>query len=149
MYRGGRPSQPTRWVNRGVAALHASGVGPPSWVTLEVVGRKSGRPISFPLVMAAIAGERFVVSMLGNDAAWVRNLRAADGAALLRSGGEEHVRLEEVPTRNRAPLLREYLRIAPGARPHIPVDKNAPLAEFDAVAGRFPVFRVTRAQPNH
>jgi hypothetical protein len=34
------------------------------------------------------------------------------------------------------------LRRAPGARPHIPVDKDAPLEEFEAIAARIPVFRV-------
>ena len=147
LYRGERPSRFTRWINAGVAVLHTSGIGPPSWVTLEVVGRQSGRAISFPLVMATLDGERFLVSMLGDDAAWVRNLRAAGGSARLRCGGEEAVRLEEVPVRERAPLLREYLCVAPGARPHIPVDKDASLAAFEAVAPRFPVFRVIRAAP--
>jgi hypothetical protein len=113
-------------------------------VTLEVLGRQSGRAISFPLVMATVAGDRFLVSMLGNDAAWVRNLRAAGGAARLHCGREERVQLEEVPVRERAPLLREYLRVAPGARPHIPVDKDAPLTAFEVIAPRFPVFRVTQ-----
>ena len=36
--------------------------------------------------MTVLNGERYLVSMLGNDAAWVRNLRAADGSAVLRHG---------------------------------------------------------------
>jgi hypothetical protein len=38
--------------------------------------------------------------------------------------------------------LRVYLQRAPGARPHIPVDKDAPLADFDRIAPAYPVFRV-------
>jgi hypothetical protein len=34
------------------------------------------------------------------------------------------------------------LKRAPNARAHLPVDKDAPLAEFERVAHRFPVFRV-------
>jgi polyisoprenoid-binding protein YceI len=30
----------------------------------------------------------------------------------------------------------------PGARPHVPVDRRAPLAEFEAIAARYPAFRV-------
>ena len=149
LYRGDRPSPATRWINAGVARLHASGLGPASWVTLEVVGRKSGRAIAFPLVMAVVDGERFLVSMLGSDAAWVRNLRAASGEATLRCGGEERVHLEEVPVAERAPLLKAYLQAAPGARPHVPVSKDAPLARFEEVAPRFPVFRVARSATGH
>jgi len=39
-------------------------------------------------------------------------------------------------------VLKAYLGLAPGARAHVPVDKDAPPAEFERVAGRFPVFRV-------
>jgi len=39
--------------------------------------------------------------------------------------------------------LRAYLQRAPGARPHVPVNKDAPVAEFQKVAAEFPVFRIT------
>jgi hypothetical protein len=142
LYRGNRPSAFTRLLNDGVAAMHATGLGPSSWVTLDVVGRKSGRTISFPLVMTVFAGERYLVSMLGNDAAWVRNVEAAGGLARLRCGGEERVRLESLAIERRGPVLKAYLRDAPGARPHLPVHKDAPPASFEAIAAQFPVFRV-------
>lgn len=145
LYRGGRPGPLARFVNRGFARLHASAASPDHWVTLEVVGRRSGRTISFPLVMAVLDGERYLVSMLGEDVAWVYNVKAAAGRAVLRHGRPEPVRLEELEVGKRAPVLKEYLQKAPGARPHIPVDKDAPLAEFQAIAGGFPVFRVIAA----
>lgn len=145
LYRGGRPGQLARLLNRGWATLHARGIAPDYLVTLEVAGRRSGRAISFPLVMAAVDGERYLVSMLGNDVAWVRNVRAGSGHAVLRHGRTENVRLEELAAEKRAPVLKAYLRRAPGARPHIPVDKDAPLEEFEAVADRIPVFRVLAA----
>lgn len=92
--------------------------------------------------MAVVGGERYLVSMLGTDVAWVRNLRAADGRALLRQGRSERVRLEEIPVDERAPILRAYLKRAPGARPHISVDKDAPLEAFAAIAPQIPVFCV-------
>jgi hypothetical protein len=61
---------------------------------------------------------------------------------VLRRGGREEVRLEEVEPGDRAPILRRYLAAAPGARPHIPVDRHAPLEEFERIAGQFPVFRI-------
>ena len=134
-----------RLLNRGFAAVHAGGIGPDHWVTLEVVGRRSGRTISFPLVMAVLEGERYLVSMLGRDVSWVRNVRAASGHAVLRHGRAEQVRLEEVEVGRRAPVLKEYLQRAPGARPHLPVDKDAPLEAFEAIADQIPVFRVRPA----
>jgi hypothetical protein len=145
LYRGGRPSPLARLLNRGFAWLHAAASSPEHWVTLEVVGRRSGRAISFPLVMAVLDGERYLVSMLGENVAWVYNVKAAGGRAVLRHGRVEPVRLEELEIGKRAPVLREYLQKAPGARPHFPVDKDAPLAEFQAIADQFPVFRVVAA----
>ena len=115
-------------------------MAPDYLVTLEVTGRRSGRAISFPLVMAVLGGERYLVSMLGTDVAWVRNVQAAAGQAVLHHGRTEPVRLEELAIEKRAPVLKAYLQRAPGARPHIPVDKDAPLAEFEAIAAQIPVF---------
>lgn len=142
MYGGGRPGLLARLLNRGWATLHARGIAPDYLVTLEVTGRRSGRTISFPLVMVSVEGERFLVSMLGKGVAWVRNVKAAGGKAVLRHGRSEKVRLEEVAVEKRALVLKAYLRRAPGARPHILVDKDAPLEEFRAVAANIPVFRV-------
>ena len=94
------------------------------------------------MVVAVVDGQRYLVSMLGENVNWVKNVRAANGKAVLRSGSREEIQLEEVPVDQRAPILKEYLQRAPGARPHIPVDKDAPLADFEKVAADLPVFRV-------
>jgi hypothetical protein len=114
-------------------------------VTLEVKGRKSGRVISLPLVMAVYGEERYLVSMLGDGIAWVRNVRAAGGKAVLRHGRREDVLLEEIAVELRAPVIKAYLKRAPGGRPHIPVDKDAHLGEFEKISAGIPVFRVTAA----
>ena len=142
LYRGGRPNRVARLADRFTAALSARGVGPDYLVTLEVPGRRSGRTVSLPIVVADVRGERYLVSMLGEGVNWVRNIRAAGGDATLRHGRREEVRLEEVAPERRAPVLKAYLGRAPNARVHIPVDKDAPQAEFERVAGRFPVFRI-------
>ena len=80
--------------------------------------------------------------MLGNNANGVRNVRAAGGWAVLRRRHRQQVRLEDVDRRARALILRRYLALAPGARPHLPVDRHAPLEEFERIAAEFPVFRV-------
>jgi deazaflavin-dependent oxidoreductase (nitroreductase family) len=142
LYRGQRPNGLARVLNRAWAALGAWGIAANYVVTLEVKGRQSGRPISLPLVLAVVEGQRYLVSMLGENVAWVRNVRAAGGKAVLRHGRREEVRLEEVPADQRATLLKAYLERAPGARPHVPVDKDAPLSEFEKTAATIPVFRV-------
>ena len=142
MYRNGHPNRLTRMINRGWAVLHSLGISPDFMVTLEVVGRKSGKIVSFPLAMTVMNGGRYLVSMLGEEANWVKNVRAAGGKAKLRHGRSEQVLLQEVDVRQRAPILKAYLQHAPGARPHIPVNKDAPLAEFEKIASQFPVFKL-------
>ena len=142
LYRGGRPNRVARLADRFTAALSARGVGPDYLVTLEVPGRRSGRTVSLPIVVADVRGERYLVSMLGEGVNWVRNVRAAGGDATLRHGRREEVRLEEVAPERRAPVLKAYLGRAPNARVHIPVAKDAPLTDFERVAGRFPVFQI-------
>jgi hypothetical protein len=50
--------------------------------------------------------------------------------------------LQEVPVEERGPILRRYVDKVPGGRPHIPVEKGAPVEEFQAVAADYPVFVV-------
>ena len=142
LYRGQRPHWIAMMLNRGWAILASWGVASNYLATLEVTGRKSGRIVSLPVVVAVLYGQRYLVSMLGDNGQWVRNVRAAAGRAVLRSGGREEIHLEEVPAGKRAPILKAYLQRAPGARPHVPVNKDAPLAEFEKIAASFPVFRV-------
>jgi deazaflavin-dependent oxidoreductase (nitroreductase family) len=142
LYRGQRPNWIARIMNRATAIVFSWGIASNYLVTLEVTGRKSGRTISLPLVMAVIAGQRYLVSMLGENVQWVQNIRAAGGRAVLQSGGREEVQLEDVPVEERAAILKVYLQRAPGARPHIPVDKDAPIGAFGKVAATIPVFRV-------
>jgi len=149
LYRGRRPNWIAKLMNRADAAMAASGITANyGMVTLEVTGRTSGRSISLPLVMVRVDGQRYLASMLGDDVQWVKNVRAAGGRAALRSGGREAVLLEEVPAERRAPILRVYLQHAPGARAHIPVNKDAPLAEFERIAAAYPVFRLAAPGPD-
>ncbi|PWU54352.1 nitroreductase family deazaflavin-dependent oxidoreductase [Micromonospora sp. S4605] len=145
MYAGGRGDATARRFARVWAAVLGTGLFPRRWVTLEVAGRRTGRRTRFPLGMADWQGEWYLVSMLGDDCNWVRNVRAAGGRATLRHGRARACRLVEVPVDERAPILKRYLRKVPGARPHLPVDRHAPLAEFAAIAPRYPAFRIEYA----
>lgn len=141
-YRGGRPGWSARIANRLGALSFAAGIGPSSAATLEVRGHKSGRTISFPVVVADYRGERYLVAMLGRQTNWVRNLRA-DNRAVLRRRRPEKVSLVEDLSDYRAAILRRYLELAPGARPFFSIDRHAPLGEFERIVDQYPVFRVT------
>lgn len=143
LYRGQRPNRLAKFINRGWATVASWGFSHNYLETLEVTGRKSGKTFALPVVIAVYEGQRYLVSMLGDNVQWVQNVRAAGGRAVLRSGHPEEIQLDEIPVDQRAPILKLYLKRAPGARPHVPVNKDAPLAEFETIAGQFPVFRIT------
>ena len=126
-------------------ALSRVGLTPPTVVSLETIGSRSGRRRAIPMVVAQDQGHEYLVSMLGGRSPWVHNVRASDGHAWLRRGRLRAVRLLEVSIPERAPIIGAYLQVAAGARPHIPVPTDAPLGEFEAVAGGHPVFRIDPA----
>jgi hypothetical protein len=142
LYKGGHPNRFAKMQNRVGAWASGVGVWPARAGALEVRGRRSGKIVSFPVVIADYEGERYLVSMLGSEANWVRNLEADDGRAELRHGRRETVTLVEIDPSLRAPIIRRYLALAPGARPHIPVDRTAPLPEFERIAADYPVYRI-------
>ncbi|UZN03021.1 nitroreductase/quinone reductase family protein [Cellulomonas sp. S1-8] len=143
-YAGGRGDAFARRAARFYSALHGTWLTPARWVTLEVPGRRSGKPTRFPLGMADVDGRWYLVSMLG-ECAWVWNVRAADGHAVLRHGRARRVRLVEVPVEERAPVIRRIVQVAPGTRPHVGVDRHEPVEAFEAVAADHPVFQVLPA----
>jgi hypothetical protein len=75
----------------------------------------------------------------------VKNVRAANGAAVLRRGRRESVRLAEVDLADRAAIIRRYAAVAPGGRPHLGLGRDASLHECTALAPETPVFRITRS----
>lgn len=141
-YRGGRAGWSARISNRLSAIAFAAGIGPRQAATLEVRGHKTGRTISLPVVVADYRGNRYLVGMLGPNTAWVRNVRADPQAVLLHRKKREAVSLVEDRTDNRAAILRRYLELAPGGRPFFPVDRRAPLSDFEPIVDDYPVFRI-------
>ena len=86
MYRDGRPHGVARALNRLDAVVLGSGrLGVARAVTLEVPGRRTGRVVPVPVVVADLDGKRYLVAMLGKRVNWVRNLRAAGGGSPSRS----------------------------------------------------------------
>ena len=124
------------------ATIFGAGLSPRRWVVLEVAGRRSGQRRRFPLAMADYHGERYVVSRLGERCNWVRNVRAAEGIATIRHGRRRRCPLAEIPVQDRAPIIKAYLTQIPFGRLHVPVDRTAAVSAFEAIADRYPVFRV-------
>lgn len=141
-YSDGHPTRAGRIANRISQWWAASSLPPHNMQSLEVRGRKSGKVYTMPVAIATVDGQRYLVSMLGPDTTWVKNVLADEGKAALRHGKRERIRLVELPAEERAPILQEYVRIAPGGRRHFPLEVGAPLTEFAAIADRYPVFRI-------
>lgn len=144
-YRDGHATAPGKAFARFWTALAGLGLVPPAIVSLETIGARSGRRRAVPMVLSRVDGQEYLVAMLGERSPWVHNVRAAGGRAWLRRGSVREVHLVEVPVAERGPILRVYLSVARGARPHMRVAPDAPLAAFEAVAADFPVFRIDRA----
>jgi deazaflavin-dependent oxidoreductase (nitroreductase family) len=142
LYRNGRPTRIGRWFNRVNCWWSGLGLPPKFQAVLEVQGRKSGRIRANPVVIPTVNGQRYVVSMLGPQSDWVQNIEAAHGEAVFRQGSRRCVHLVAVPSEQRAPILREYVKIAPSGRKHFPVTLRSPLSEFEAIAEHYPVYRI-------
>ena len=141
-YRDWRPTRLGRWVNRAQCWWSGLGLPPRFMAALEVRGRRSGRARAAVVGIVSVAGNRYVVSMLGGRSDWVKNVDAARGEAVIRQGRRQRVHLVPVPPAERAPILREFVRIATSGRQHFPVAVEAPLSEFEAIAERYPVYRI-------
>jgi deazaflavin-dependent oxidoreductase (nitroreductase family) len=137
-----------RLLSSVIGALASRGCSPANTVALEVVGRHTGRVRRTAVVFVEHEGRRFLVSLAG-ESQWVRNVRAAAGQAILRRGQPVAVRLVEVPPAERPPVLLAYASHrafgrSPSyiARNYFGVGPDPTLAEFTAMAERYPVFVV-------
>ena len=144
-YSGWRPTPLGKLWNGAFAWASGLGLLPPILVTLQVRGRSSGRLRTNVLVPVSHAGQRYLVSMLGDGSDWVRNVRAAGGEAFIKRGGLQPVTLTEIPREERAPILKAYCTVATSGRHHFPIPPSATLAEFEAIAEDYPVFRIDQA----
>jgi D-alanyl-D-alanine carboxypeptidase len=142
-YRDCRPTWFGHWVSQFFCWWARLGLPPRSWFALDVRDRVSGRMrADAVVVVTTVAGERYIVSMFGTISDWVHNIEAANGEAAVSHGGTQRVRLVAVPREERAPILREYVRVASSGRKHFPLPVGAPLADFAAIASQYPVYRI-------
>ena len=141
-YRDWRPTRFGRLWTRLFAWVSGLGLTPRILLTLQVKDRSTGRLHDTILAVASYQGQRYLVSMLGNGSEWVQNVRAAGGKACIKRGRSHPVMLTEIPAKERAPILKAWCQVATSGRQHLPVSPQAPVADFEAIADDYPVFRI-------
>lgn len=141
-YRDWRPTRFGRFWSRVFAWVAGLGLTPRILCALQVKDRNTGSLHEIILVVARYQGQRYLVSMLGNGSEWVQNVRAAGGKAYIKRRRSHPVMLTEIPARERAPILKAWCQVATSGRQHLPVSYQAPIADFEAIADDYPVFRI-------
>lgn len=146
---------PAEWYRRlnwlGVA-LAAAGLAPRGVVALTVRGRRTGRLRRVPVVRVHHEGHDHLVALAGQSQ-WVRNVRAAEGEAIIRRGLSHRVHLHELPSGDRAPVIAAYLRAARDrggdrsaerqAHSYFGLGPDPTLEEIETIVDYYPVFRIT------
>ena len=127
-----------------LTALLRAGVKIGTMSLLTVRGRKSGRPRTVPVLLVEQGGQRWLVAPYG-VVQWVRNIRAAGTATLTCGRRSEAIAVSELPAREAAPVLKQYLAVqhAADVRSYFEATKDAPLDAFEREAACHPVFKVT------
>jgi|SRR5581483_4608928 len=133
-----------RLANAAMRVALWAGVAPKGYALLTVLGRKSGRRLSTPVIILDRPDGRWLVSPYG-ERAWVKNARAAGQVTLSRGRRRVTVPIAEVGAAEAAPVLKDYVARTPITRPFFDVTPDAPLAEFVRDAPRHPVFRLGHA----
>jgi deazaflavin-dependent oxidoreductase (nitroreductase family) len=136
------PNLVERAVNRAYGWLTTRGIGPSySWLLLTT-GRKTGVVHSTPVNILAYDGKFYLVGTRGYTQ-WSRNAAVAGELTLKRRRKQITCRVFAVPEERKAELLKAYLtRFNWMVRRFFPVQSEAPVAAFAAVAARYPVFEL-------
>lgn len=144
-YRNWRPTRLGRAWSRTFAWVSGLGLTPQVLTTLQVRDQDTDRLASTVLVAASHQDQRYLVSILGNGSEWVRNVRASNGEAFIKRGQARKVKLTEISTEQRAPILKAWCQVATSGRKQLPVAPDAPVSAFEAIAEDYPVFRIDPA----
>lgn len=115
-------------------------MGPTSLLTVR--GRKSGQPHTVPVIPLEQDRHRFLVASFGVSQ-WVHNLRAAGTATLTHRRHAEEITAIELPAREAAPVLKQYLSQVATSQPYFDAAKDSPVEAFEREVPRHPVFQIT------
>jgi F420H(2)-dependent quinone reductase len=111
-----KPAPSERLFNQAFGWLLRFGIGLSHNYLLEVRGRKSGRLYSTPVDVLDMSGRQFLVCGRGQSQ-WVRNAQVAGRVMLVRGG----------------------------KRTEFAVPAGSPVADFESIAQRYPVFELVAA----
>ena len=135
-----------RMENALITTLLRTGVKMGTTSLLTVRGRTSGQHHTIPVILVEQDGQWFLDAPYG-VVQWVRNLRAAGTATLTRGRRSEAISVTELPAREAAPVLKQYLlHVSTGVRSYFDAKKNSPLEAFEHEASRHPVFQITTVE---
>ena len=141
-YRNRRPTRIGRLWNSAYAWVSGLGLLSRQLVTLQVKSRHDDQMANVILVAASYLGQRYLVSMLGNESEWVKNVRVAGGSAFIKRRRTTPIMLSEIPPEERPPILKAWSEQANSGRKHLTVSHDAPVSDFVAIANDHPVFRI-------
>lgn len=125
-------------INRIVKFINRMGVGRSE--TLYSTGRKSGEQRSVPVSPIDVEGNTYIVAPYG-EVGWVHNVRANPDVELGSGREVRPCRLIEV-TGQAANVAQAYWERETFPRRYMDLPEDPTLADFEAVADRFPVFRI-------
>jgi deazaflavin-dependent oxidoreductase (nitroreductase family) len=113
-----------------------------NFVVLTTRGRTSGEPREVTVSPIVVDGVEYLVSPYG-DSAWVLNVREDPHVSITRGGTTREVEVVEV-TGSRPEVVEAYYHREAFARQFMDVPEEPTVADFAAVADRFPVFEIPR-----
>jgi deazaflavin-dependent oxidoreductase (nitroreductase family) len=138
-----RPPWWLKYVNKVMIGLNKLGLdrGP---VVLTVTGRKTGKPRTTPVTPMTVDDRRYIVAGLPRGD-WAANARAAGEATINQGRHAQRVRMVKIPADEARPLLRQFPILVPtgvGFMKNVGLVTGPNPDEFEALAGRCPVFRM-------
>ena len=138
------PGLIARVVNRFYGSLTRLGLSMPYSFLLSVPGRRTGTTCSVAVNLLQYDGKLFVVATRGHTE-WARNARASRKIFLTRGRLRLGFFLREIPDNDKAAVLQSYLtRFNWMAWRFFPVRAGSPLATFEPIVARYPVFELIR-----
>jgi len=139
--------KPPVWLkpmNKVMMAMQKAGIVAGPVRVLTVPGRKSGEPRSTPATPFTLDASLYVVGGYRN-ADWVRNARAAGAGTVTRGRKSQRVNFVELTAEQARPVLRAFPDKVPtgvGFFKRSGLVKQGTGDEFEALAGRYAVFRL-------
>jgi deazaflavin-dependent oxidoreductase (nitroreductase family) len=125
---------------------------PEHYYLLTVPGCKTGLPRTRPVALVEEGAQRWLVSPYGT-VNWVLNARAAGQVTITRGEYQESFLITELPVKERALVLKQYITMFPITRPYFDAKPTDPVEAFIPEAQWRPVFQLSGSRilvsPNH